>query len=176
MKGISLCHCCRICRLPIAWIALALCACERPREAAHGGAHEVSEDRSRDSVNAQMKNYLDALFESRFDKFEAVDLPLREVLTKIESKFNSIWAPPGGRILKITTGSLADDRVTIVLRNIKVKTLFDLVAEQAICEYRVDYDKQEVTFFGITDEIGTKGSDPSAQPRDEDCVLPLLPE
>jgi len=86
-----------------------------------------------------------------FEYFDANNVSLTEVLARIENKLNQTIAPLK---VSVTTINPTDEKVTIVLRNVKVKTLLDLITEQTSFRYKLDSEKSEIRLYYDGDTIG----------------------
>lgn len=111
-----------------------------------------------------------------FAHFEAVDLPLAEVLSMIEDKFNSQWAPMGVDRVRFAAITSPNEPITIVLKRIDLRTLIGLIESQTLYRHRVDYERREIMFLSIGDTIGddTPSVRPDGNPMGdgEPSVLP----
>ena len=109
--------------------------------------------KQQDPGSAKLKpGALEAIVESvTFNRFDANDVSVGEVLDRIEKKINQAIAP---RKVRVTTINSTDGRITIVLRNVTIKTLLDLITDQTTLRYRLDDEKSEIYLYSNEDTIG----------------------
>jgi hypothetical protein len=159
-----------ICRFAVICFVLAIVSCGRPGKGSNGApSGSASELRSQDSDGSPKKELFEYQVErTGFTDFEAVDLPLSEVFSMIEGKFNSCWESLEIKKLKIVTINPTDMRLTIVLKRVKLMTLLDLIEQQTRYQYRVDNDRREIKFFHTDDIIGDDGATDSQENEAEE--------
>jgi hypothetical protein len=163
-------------------LAFGVASCDRPgkvSESDKGGP--VSEPQSESSNRSSTKGFLENQVEHiGFPEFKAIDLPLSEVLSMIEDELNRDCETIGIPKVKITCANLAERRITIVLKNVKLTTLFDLIEEQALYQYSIDNERREIRFFFaggdiFGDDRAAEGTSAGTKQEDEPEALLLPP-
>ena len=140
----------------MACLALAMPSCDRTANESVNELRDGAGTRSPDrNATRSKKEMLDNQINATgFASFEAVDLPLAAVLSMVEDKFNSQWSPAGVDRVRFSAINSPNERITIVLKRIDLRTLIGLIEKQTLYQHRVDYDRREIMFLSIGDAIG----------------------
>jgi hypothetical protein len=90
----------------------------------------------------------------------------------IEEKINALCETAEIPKVRILCTNLAETRITIVLKNVKLTTLFALIEEQAFYQYTIDNDRREIQFFFAGGDIFQDDGAAGTKPEDEPTILP----
>lgn len=155
--------------------ALGETSCDRVEKSTNAGKDDSSVRRPATEESPSRKELIDYSINRIDFDFEAVDLPLSEVLSMAEAKFNSRWGTQGINKLKLSSRNNYDRQITIVLKVVTLRLLLDLIDLQTGFGHRIDYDRREIVFFFDTDIIDDDDHTETGK-GDREYILPPIEE
>ncbi|MBN8461108.1 MAG: hypothetical protein J0M04_25055 [Verrucomicrobia bacterium] len=168
------------------FLALVALSCDHSKNStADESKQKANACHPEQSAKLSKKEMLDNQIEhTGFAYFEAVELPLASVLSKIEDEVNSKWAVLDVGKITFSAINSPSERITIVLKRVDLKTLLDLIDRQTLCQHDIDYDQRRIEFFSVTDTFGDDSTpskvdgnrsgneDPSVLPNENQNIFP----
>lgn len=86
--------------------------------------------------------------------FKAIEMPMNDALAQIEREINKASDLHSLDLrARITNSNFTEKKVTIVVKDTSLKTLFNLIGEQTNFQYRIESANNEIIFFSDTDVI-----------------------